>query len=337
MRLRWWLSAPLIALLALGAACSSDGDGDATATAAATAVATEPATAAAATTAAAAAYPVTVTDQLGNAVTIEAAPQRIVALSPTAVELVYAVGGTVVGRSASADYPAAATSATDVGTAYQPSLETILSLNADLVIADKVIHAQPQLQAALAGLSMPVLYLGADSYADVLDALALIGAALDARAQADAAIAAIATALTDAQEQIGDAEVSAVVLIADRDQTLYAAKANSYAGDLLAQAGITNAAADLPDAGPFPGYAAVAPETLLQFDPDFIFTITPAPEPAPRLSTVIAMIPPFAGLAAVRDGQVVELDLVLFLQSPGPRVVDAIDALARTVSGAAAP
>lgn len=291
----------------------------------------------AAATEAAGAYPVTVTDQLGNEVTIEAAPLSVVALSPTAVELVYAVGGTVVGRSSSADYPPEATSATDIGTAYQPSVETILSLNPDLVIADMVIHAQPQLQASFAGLPAPVLYAGADSYAGVLDALALVGAALNQRAVADAKIAAIESVLARSKEQLSGKTISAVVLIADRDQTLYAAKANSYAGDLLAQLGITNPAADQPDAGPFPGYSAVAPETLLGWNPDVILTITPAPAPAPRLSAVIPQIPPFAGLAAVQGGHVIELDLVLFLQAPGPRVADAIDVLAKSLAGAVAP
>lgn len=331
-RLRWWWIAPLIAITALAGACSSDENAEPVATQ----VATEAAAAATpAATEAAGPYPLTVTDQAGREVTIEAAPQRIVALSPTAVELVYAVGGTVVGRSSSAAYPPEVAAATDVGTAYQPSIETILSLNPDLVIADKVIHAQPQLQASFAELTMPVLYAGADSYADVLTALALVGAALDARAEADARIGAIETALARAREQLSGTEVTAIALIADRDQTLYAAKAGSYAGDLLAEVGITNPAADQPDSGPFPGYAAVAPETLLQWDPDFIFTITPAPEPAPRLSAVIPQIPPFAGLQAVLNGQVVELDLEIFLQAPGPRAADGIDVLAATVAAAA--
>lgn len=319
----------MLALAVLTAACSSSENASptATGTSAAPAAATE----------AAGAYPVTVTDQLGNEVTIEAAPLRVVALSPTAVELVYAVGGTVVGRSSSADYPPEATSATDIGTAYQPSLETIISLNPDLVIADKVLHAQPQLQASFAGLSAPVLYAGADSYAGVLDALALVGATLNQRATADAKIAAIESALARAKEQLSGKTISAVVLIADRDQRLYAAKANSYAGDLLAQLGITNPAADQPDAGPFPGYTAVAPETLLGWNPDVILTITPAPAPAPRLSAIIPQIPPFAGLTAVQGGHVVELDLVLFLQAPGPRVADAIDVLAQALVGAVAP
>ena len=50
------------------------------------------------------AYPLTVTDMLGREVVIEAKPVVVVAISPTAVEYVYAVGGEIVGRSSSVAY-----------------------------------------------------------------------------------------------------------------------------------------------------------------------------------------------------------------------------------------
>ena len=285
-------------------------------------------------TAAATAYPLTVTDMLDREVEVAAAPQRIVALSPTAVEFVYAVGGTVVGRSSTAMFPEAAQQAADIGSAYQPSIETVLSLDPDLIVADSVIHAQPQLRSLLEGLSVPVVFAGADSYDAVLEGLQLIGAVLAAPDAADAAVAEIDAALAEAQAALAGQEISAVVLIADRDETLYAAKASSYAGDVLARIGITNPAAEQPDAGPFPGYTAVAPETLLSFDPQFVLTLTPAPEPAPRLSTIIPQIPPFRGLQAVRDGRVIELDVELFVQAPGPRLAAAFRTLAALVDDA---
>lgn len=280
-------------------------------------------------------YPATVTDLLGREVEIAARPQRVVALSPTAVELVYAVGGSVVGRSSTADYPEAAAAAEDVGSAYQPSLEVIASLEADLVVADSVIHAQPQLRAALEELSIPVIFAGAENVEQVYAGLEIVGVALDAQEAAAAEVARIGDAIAEARaavEASAHADASAVLLISDRDQTLYAAKANSWAGDIFTQLGITNPAADQPDAGPFPGYTAVPVEQLLAFDPTFVFTVTPAPEPAPRLATLVPQIPPFAGLTAVRSEHVLELDDAIFLQSPGPRVVEAVQAIAAALT-----
>lgn len=312
----------------LATACGGDDDDDTTPAATTAAQSTTAGGATSGATTAAAAYPVKVTDMLGRQVEIKAKPTTIVALSPTAVELVYAVGGKVVGRSASVTYPQEALSAKEVGTAYQPNAEQILALKPDLVVADSVIQAQPQLRSAIEGLGVPVIFAGADSYQKVLDAVMLVGKVLDAEAKAKEVNTGIEKAKADAKAALAGKTVSALVLIADRDQVLYAAKPSSFAGDLLTQLGITNPAAQQADSGPFPGYTTVAPEKMLQYNPDLVLTITPAPAPAPKLSTLFPQIPPFKGLKAVTGNKVVELDLELFLQAPGPRAGQALAALA---------
>lgn len=275
-----------------------------------------------------------VTDRFGRNVEIPATPKRIVALSPTGVELVYALGGTVVGRSTTATFPASAASATDIGPSYQPNVEAILALNPDLVIGDAFVHSQPQLRTSIEGLRVPVIFAGGQQAKDIDESINLVGTVLGAKERAAALIKEIEDARVAAEAKIKAAgAVNAVVLIADRDQTLYGATKDGYAGVILAQVGITNAVADQPQAAAFPGYSAVPTEVLLRANPAYIFTITPAPAPAPRLSTLIPQIPPLRGLAAVQQNKVIELDTPTFLEAPGPRIAVAYETLANIVTG----
>ena len=218
-----------------------------------------------------------------------------------------------------------------VGTAYAPNFEAVLSLNPDLVIADSVIHAQPAILENLTGLPAPVFMAGAGSYGDVLTALENLGVAFDLADEANQEIDRIQSAM-DSAKAAAASDITAVVLIADRDNSLYAAKNTSFIGDVISEIGITKVAAEQPDGGPFPGFSAAPFETMLMWDPDFIFTITPAPEPAPRLSTLLPQIPPLRGLGAVRSSRVIELSNDLALRSPGPRVDQLIETITDTLA-----
>jgi iron complex transport system substrate-binding protein len=318
--------------LLLLAACGGDDDAAKTPTATASTASAS----AGASTSAAAAYPVTVTDFFGRSVEIKAKPKTVVGLSPTAVEFVYAAGGTVVGRTSTVDYPAAAKQAKDVGSAYQPNMETILSLKPDLIVADSILDGSPNVRKPLEDSGIPVIFAGVDSYQKVLDGLTLMGKVFDAKATTDKVAAEVTKSRDDAKAAIAGKNVSALAMISDQDQVLYAAKTDSYAGDILKQLGITNPAAGEPDSGPFPGYTTLAPEKVVQFNPDYIFAISPQPEPAPRLSQIIPMIPPFKGLKAVTTpGHVVEAPLEI-LQAPGPRITQAFQAIAAAITGTGA-
>ncbi|OGT25359.1 MAG: hypothetical protein A2Z17_04735 [Gammaproteobacteria bacterium RBG_16_66_13] len=78
-------------------------------------------------TTASSAFPLTVTDMLGRSVTLDAAPTVVAAISPTTVELAYAVGGTSLTRSSSFRYQEAAASLVDSGPSYQPNLELMVT------------------------------------------------------------------------------------------------------------------------------------------------------------------------------------------------------------------
>ena len=82
-------------------------------------------------------YAGTVTDETGRSVNITPAPQRIVSLAPGITETLYALGldNQIAGVTTFCDWPAAARKKTRIGGFTNPSIEKIVSLKPDLIIA----------------------------------------------------------------------------------------------------------------------------------------------------------------------------------------------------------
>ena len=121
-------------------------------------------------------------------------------------------------------------------------------------------------------------------------------------------------------------------MISDADRNIYAAKPESYAGAVAQILGLGNLAEGMSDMGPYPGYTLWTPEQVATSNPAYIFTISPAPPPAPKLSTMLPMFPGYANLEAVTNNKVKELDPILFMQAPGPRMINALEQIKSYIS-----
>jgi iron complex transport system substrate-binding protein len=319
----------LLSLLLLGAvlilvagACEEE-EGGTEATATPSATGTPVATAAPTGTPTAAVYPLTLKDMMGRSVTIAAQPQRVVATSPTTVETVYVVGGTLVAHDASSDYPPDVADLPTVGGAYAPDFEGIAAQEPDLIIADSINQARFVQQFET--LQVPVLMVGAASFDDVETAMRLVGQALDLSQNAEVGISKLEKDRDDLIAQVPQGQVKVLILIMDADRRIYAAQPDTYVGSLAQLLKAENPAAGLSGAaGPYPGYVLLSVEQAVTEDPDVILTISPAPAPAPALSDVLKDVPGYSDLSAVKAGKVHELDVDLFLQAPGPRVIEAM-------------
>ena len=310
----------LPAILIAAAACGGDSKNDKTPTASAKPAPTATSAAPQATT-----YPLTVTDMLKRSVTIPAQPQSVAAISPTTVEFVYAVGATSKTRPASAKLPAAA-AAKDIGSSYQPNLELIAAEKPDLIVADSVLQAQ--LAQSLQSLNIPVLYVGASNFADVLTGLDLVGKVLNKPAEAAKLASDLQAKLTTLKGKEG-ATKPKVLVLNGAPQDFYAAKPESYVGDLVLQLGADNVAKGQPDVGQFPGYTKLSLETILASSPDVILAITAGPPGGKTITETLAADPAWSAIPAVKNKRVSEISAELFLQAPGPRVGDALDQLAK--------
>lgn len=311
IRIRVILALFLACLAPVSAACGSSGD---TATPTARATRTPIADG------------ITLTDFLGREVTVPRNPGKVVALSPTTVELVYAVGGTVVGRASSADYPPEAQSVPDVGTSYQPNIEKIIALQPDVVIADSQI--QPELKDQADTIGAPMMFVGAGLFADVPRALRLVGLATGHDDAGESAASALEDRLAQLQAAIQHTHPNVLIVNGTPDD-FFAATPASYVGDLNQLLGGRNAAEGQPTVGRFPGYAKLSTEAILATDPDVIFAISAVKQGDETISDRLKADPTWSSLAAVKAGRVHEIDYRIFLISPGPRAGEALDTLFR--------
>ncbi len=266
--------------------------------------------------------PISVTDALGQTLIFESIPEKIASISPTATEILYAAGGSSILRDRASRFPEEVQALPDVGSAYEPSLEAVVAAQPDLVIIEAITQARFAPRLVQSGLK--VMAVKAESSEDVVNHITLVGRVIGKNDVAAQRVTEIEGRLNDIRNSDGR---SVLMLISDQDRNLYAAKPESYTGLIAATLGMVNKAEGLEDSGPYPGFSLMSPEAILVANPDVIVTITPAPEPAPRLSSTITQIRPFAALSAIQTGSIYEADVTLFLQAPGPRIVEAVEAL----------
>lgn len=130
-------------------------------------------------------FPLTVTDARDKTITLKTEPVRIVSLGPNMTELIYALGrgDLLAGRTDWCDFPAAAAQVPSVGSLREPSVETILTLRPDLVIAST--HAPLENLDLLEDAGIPTaVFYGPDSYTGVYQVIEATGEVLGADAEA---------------------------------------------------------------------------------------------------------------------------------------------------------
>lgn len=262
-------------------------------------------------------FPKTIRDGLGREVTIGKAPQRLVSLTPSVTENLYALGlgDRVVGVSSFSDYPPEAASKPVVGDAFQLNYEEILLLEPDLIIGDAQLVKN--YMAKLEELGLPVLAINPSNLREVMDALMLLGkatGAVDAAAQVigemEDKIQWVETAVRDLPH-----EARPLVFVEVWDEPLMTCGPGSFMQELIELAGGQNLAADVSDA-----WVEYSSELVVERDPEVILLTRPYVDELMARSA-------WQGISAVRNGRVVEVNSDPFVRTT-PRLADALVELA---------
>ncbi|WP_082376188.1 ABC transporter substrate-binding protein [Nocardiopsis sp. NRRL B-16309] len=259
------------------------------------------------------AFPVTVDDALGE-VTIEAEPERIVSLSPTATEMLFAIGAgeQVEAADEYSNFPEDAPT-TDLS-GFTPNVEAIVEYDPDLVLlARSSEDTAPQLE----DVGVPVLVM--DDAATLDDAYAqmrLLGEATGhaeaADAEAERVEAEFDAVVESVREDVGEVDLT---FYQELDDSLYSATSGTFVGQIYQAFGLENIA-DAAD-GADSGYPQLSPEYVVDENPDLIFLSYGDEETV----SSVGERPAFDTVTAVEEDAVYLLDADIASRW-GPRVVD---------------
>jgi iron complex transport system substrate-binding protein len=264
------------------------------------------------------------TDGLGREVRLDAPAQRIVSLAPSNTEILFAIGAgdQVAGRDQLSDYPEAAKDLTDIGSTFDAlNTELIVSLQPDLVLLAEINPAEQVKQ--LEDLGLTVYYLKNPLTLEELYGSLEIVAQLTGREMETAAlIESLKARVAAVDEKIAPLSSRPSVfyeLDATDPAKPFTVGKGTFITQLIDRAGGYNIAADLD------GYPQISLEQVVAADPAFILLGDARYGVSPES---IAQRPGWQNLSAVKNGQVLPFndDLV---SRPGPRLVDALEELAK--------
>lgn len=237
--------------------------------------------------------------------------KRIVSLSPTATEMLFAIGAgpQVIAVDDRSNFPKKAPH-TDLS-GFEPNAEAVAGYEPDLVVLP-----DGQIADALRALDIKVLLLPAaaklsGSYAQ----LRKLGTATGHRANADKVVADMRAGIEKVLADVPDRKPPTTYY--ELDETYFSADSSTFIGRLLELAGLDNIADAAPGDGS--GYPQLSAEYIVDSNPDVIFLADT--KCCGQTPSTLAQRQGFAGLTAVTKSHVVGLDDDIASRW-GPRVVE---------------
>ncbi len=266
-----------------------------------------------------AAFPVTV----GN-LTLDKQPTHIVSLSPTATEMLFAIGADqqVTAVDSLSNYPEDAPK-TDLS-AFKPNAEAIAAKNPDLVVlsndTNKIIDQ-------LTKLKIPVYLASAaktleDTYTQLTDLGKLTGHAAEGADAAKRIKDEVAKLVKDVPQR-----TKKLKYYYELDQSFFSVTSKTFIGSLFTMIGLENIADPADANGSAGGYPQLSAESIIKANPDLIFLADT--KCCQQSADTVKTRPGWGNIVAVENGKVIALDDDVASRW-GPRVVE----LLRTVADA---
>ena len=252
-------------------------------------------------------------------------PQRVVSLSPTHTEIMFAIGAgeALVAVDEFSNYPAEALELPNDLSGYEPNVEAIAGFEPDLVIiGGDFTGLGAQLEAlGIEAWDGPAAATLSDTYAQIEQLGAITG-------HVGEAAELVLAMQTDMADIVATTPVPGEPLsfYHELDPTLFSIDSTTFLGEIYSMLGLVNVA-DQADGESF-GYPQLNAEFLVSANPDLIFLADT--KCCGETAESVAARDGWSDLAAVQNGNVVEMDDDIASRW-GPRIVDYLEAVAVAV------
>ncbi|MDP4146411.1 MAG: ABC transporter substrate-binding protein [Bacillota bacterium] len=265
-------------------------------------------------------YPLTITDTYKRKVTIDKKPTTIVSLAPNITEIVYALNASdrLKGRTDYCDYPKSVSSVPSVGNITDPSVEKIVELKPDVVIASNL--TKKDIIDKLEKLNIKVVALhGSEDLEGAYDTIEKVGQILDENNNANKIVSDMKNKVDNIENKVKAAKKPKVYYVVSYGQYGdYTGGKGTYVDKMILAAGGNNIAEDAE------GWK-YSLEKVVEHDPEIIVC-------SKYFDTKAGLINAngYRDLSAVKSGKVFEIDNNL-LDRQGPRMADGLEALAKII------
>lgn len=264
-----------------------------------------------------------------QAVTEAAQPSselRIISLGPNVTEIIYALGAgdLLVGRTDYCNYPEAALNVTSIGSLWEPNLEAVLALNADIAIASSIVDPSFIESLSKAGITAYQFY-EEESLEGTFKLIQEVADTIGKTAEGEAIVASMKGRIDAVQAKVAaipsDQRKSTMYIISYGDWGDYAATGDTYLNDVIEAAGAVNAAKEGQ-------YWSISKELLLSEDPDTILLGAYSYTDTVAAVADFSSLAPYSELTASKTGNVYTINGDA-AERQGVRTADTVEEIAR--------
>ena len=270
---------------------------------------------------------VTLTDMTGREITLDAPAERVVALTASDCEILYALGAgdLLVGRGEYCDYPAEVLDVPSVQSGYDTNIEQIIALEPQVLLMSTMAQTEEQVQQ-LEAAGVHVVVSDAQDIEGTYTAINMIGELTGKQAEAASIVESMQKTFDEIRANAGDGTKSVYFEVSPLQYGLWTAGSGTFMDEIANMLGLTNCFADVT------GWGEISEEQVLERNPDYIVTISMYYGEGPTPEEEILSRTGWENVTAVKDGKILNLQNNE-LSRPGPRLADGAKAMYDFVYG----